>query len=451
MKEYKIVVDAGHGGDDPGASGNGIIEKDMNLAISDYMYNRFRELGIPVKIIRTTDETITPTERVNRVLNAFGNSKDVIVVSNHINAGGGEGAEVIYALRNNNTLPDLVLGELESEGQKIRKSYQRRLPSDTSKDYYFMQRNTGITQPITVEYGFLDNAADAIKLKNNYLNYAEAVVRAVLDYIGFETNNGNTYTVQKGDSLWSIAKRFNVTVEELKAANNLSSNLLNVGQKLKIPSSTPTPAPGDYTIYTVQKGDSLYKIANQFGLSVDEIIDYNNLSSTNLDIGQKLLIPTKSNVNQQYDTYIVVSGDSLYKIANRYNTTVDELMKLNNLSTNMLNIGQKLLIPKVNNISPQPNTEIEYIVKSGDSLYLIANRYGISVNELKQYNNLSNNNLSIGQKLKIPTATDTITYVVKSGDNLYNIANQYNTTVDQIKRKNNLNSNILSIGQILII
>lgn len=88
MNEYKIVIDAGHGGDDPGASGNGIIEKDMTLAISQYMYDRFRELGIPVKMTRTTDETLSPTERVNRVLNAFGNSKDVIVVSNHINAGG---------------------------------------------------------------------------------------------------------------------------------------------------------------------------------------------------------------------------------------------------------------------------------------------------------------------------------------------------------------------------
>ena len=86
----KIVIDAGHGGDDPGASGNGIIEKDLTLKISQYMYDRFRDLGIPVKMTRTTDETISPTERVKRVLDAYGNSNDVIVISNHINAGGGE-------------------------------------------------------------------------------------------------------------------------------------------------------------------------------------------------------------------------------------------------------------------------------------------------------------------------------------------------------------------------
>lgn len=86
----KIVIDAGHGGDDPGSSGNGIIEKDLNLAISNYMYNRFKELGIPVATTRTSDITLTPTERTEKILNQFGNSSDVIVISNHINAGGGD-------------------------------------------------------------------------------------------------------------------------------------------------------------------------------------------------------------------------------------------------------------------------------------------------------------------------------------------------------------------------
>lgn len=90
MNNYRIVIDPGHGGEDPGASGNGIIEKNLTLEISRYMYDRFKELGIPVYITRTTDETISPTERVNRILNAFGNNKNVIVVSNHINAGGGD-------------------------------------------------------------------------------------------------------------------------------------------------------------------------------------------------------------------------------------------------------------------------------------------------------------------------------------------------------------------------
>lgn len=88
MKDYKVVIDAGHGGDDPGSSGNGIIEKELTLKISQYMYDRLKELGIPVTMTRTTDETLNPTDRVNRILDAYGNNSNIIVVSNHINAGG---------------------------------------------------------------------------------------------------------------------------------------------------------------------------------------------------------------------------------------------------------------------------------------------------------------------------------------------------------------------------
>ena len=86
----KVVIDAGHGGSDPGAIGNGIIEKELTLKIAQYIYDRLKQLGVDAKIIRTSDETITPTERVQRVLDAYGNNKDIIVLSNHINAGGGD-------------------------------------------------------------------------------------------------------------------------------------------------------------------------------------------------------------------------------------------------------------------------------------------------------------------------------------------------------------------------
>ncbi len=389
----KVVIDAGHGGNDPGASGNGIIEKEYTLKISEYIYNRLKELGLDVKMTRTTDETLSPTERVNRVLNAFGDDSYVLVISNHINAGGGDGAEVIYALRNTSTLSNLILNELQSEGQNIRKAYQRRLPSDTSKDYYFMQRNTGNTEAITVEYGFLDSTGDDVnQLKNNWKNYAEAVVRAIVEYLNLNyvpVPGDNYYTVKSGDSLWSISKKLGVTVNELKEANNLTSNTLKIGQVLKIPSK--------------------------------EIIEDN--------------------------VYIVKSGDSLYKIAQNNNTTVDELKSLNNLTSNTLTIGQILKLPK-----KEMTEENTYIVKSGDSLYKIANEYNISVSELMDFNNLTSTNLSIGQVLKIPTQTKSNTqetYTVKSGDSLYKIAQKFNTTVNELKRLNNLKTTLLSIGQVL--
>lgn len=83
-----IVVDAGHGGRDPGAIGNGLQEKDLTLEAAQYMYKRLQELGIPTTIVRDSDETVDRDERVKRILNAYGDDPNVIVVSNHINSGG---------------------------------------------------------------------------------------------------------------------------------------------------------------------------------------------------------------------------------------------------------------------------------------------------------------------------------------------------------------------------
>ena len=450
---YKIVIDAGHGGEDSGAVGNGIIEKDLNLKIANYMYDRFKSLGIPVKIIRSTDETISPNERVNRVLNAFGNSKDVIVISNHINAGGGDGAEVIYPLRNDNVLPNLILNELSKEGQNIRKAYQRRYPSNPNKDYYFMQRNTGLTQVLTVEYGFLDSTKDDVQqLKNNYERYAEAVVRAVLEYIGVPYITSDNYIVRKGDTLYSLATKFNVTIDQLKEANNLSSNILNIGQELVIPTNEKIEEVTDYETYIVKPNDTLYEIAKKFNVKVEDIKRVNNLSSDILSINQQLLIPQgKSLIEELYTKYMVKPGDTLYSLSNKYGISIDKIKQINNLSSNILSIGQILNIPNEEISIINPNDYITYIVKKGDTLYKISKDYNISQSELMDYNDLTNNILSVGQIIKIPNISSTNRYVVKQGDSLYSIAKKFNKSVDEIKNKNNLESTLLSIGQILII
>ena len=340
---YKIVLDAGHGGSDSGAVGNGIIEKDLNLLITQYMYDRLNELGIPVKVTRLTDETISPTDRVNRVLSSFGNSRDVILLSNHINAGGGDGAEVIYALRDNGVLPNMILNELSKEGQNIRKAYQRRLSSDPSKDYYFMQRNTGDIESMTIEYGFLDSGKDDVnQLKNNYKNYAEAVIRALCDYIGVsytpkDAIPSDIYIVKKGDTLYGIALKYDTTVDKLKEINNLTNNTLSIGQRLRIPSNE------DIKTYTVKKGDTLYGISKKYNISIDTLKSLNNLTSNILSIGQVLLLePT----NKEENIYVVSKGDTLYSIARKNNTTVDMIKSLNNLKSNLISLGQELKLPE---------------------------------------------------------------------------------------------------------
>ena len=390
--DYKIVIDPGHGGDDPGASGNGIVEKDLTLKISEYMYELFQERGIPVAITRTTDETVDPTERVERILAPFGSGKNVIVISNHINAGGGDGAEVIYALRNNSKLSNLILDKFKDAGQNIRDAFQRRLPSNTAKDYYFIHRNTGNTEPVIVEYGFLDSTLDdPTQLKNDYKELTKAVVAAVLEYIGDATPSGNVYTVKSGDSLWSIAKKYGITVDDLKNANNLTSNLLNIGQKLIIPSGEEENV--EYTTYTVKSGDTLYSIAKKYNLTMQELINFNNLSSTLLSVGQILKVPVAvEEPVEPYTTYTVKSGDNLYAIARNYGVSVSDIMNYNGLTSNLLSIGQVLKIP----------TKLtEYTVTKGDTLYSIARKFDTTVDSIKQKNNLTSNTLSIGQKLII--------------------------------------------------
>lgn len=449
----KVVIDPGHGGTDSGATGNNLLEKDYNLLISKYMYDRFKELGIPVAITRDSDTTLSPTDRVNTILNKFGNSSDVILISNHVNSGGGEGAEVIYALRNRDTLAKRILENIGATGQETRKYYQRRLPSDTSKDYYFIHRNTGNLEPLIVEYGFIDDTKDVEFLKENYKELAEAVISAVANYIGVpytppEGITTNTYVVQKGDSLYSIANKLGTTVSELKKENNLTSNTLQIGEVLRIP--TKEIYEGEENVYIVQKGDTLYSVAMANNTTVDELKKANNLTSNILSTGQLLKIPSAL---LPESTYIVKKGDSLYSIANKYNTTIDELKRINNLTSNILSIGQVLKLPsdKVSDVEKEENT-ISYTVQKGDSLYSIARKYSTTIDKIKDLNNLTTNLLSIGQVLLIPTDTNLeTTYTVQKGDSLYSIAKKYDTTVDRLKQLNNLKSNLLSIGQILIV
>lgn len=401
----KVVIDSGHGGSDSGAIGNGIIEKNLTLNISKYMYDRLKELGVPVKLTRDMDVDLPASERPQKVLDQFGNGSDVIVVSNHINAGGAEGAEVIYALRNKDTLAKKILDELEKQGQLVRKYYQRRLPSDYNKDYYYMLRNTPNTEALIVEYGFLDNASDANKLKNNYKKYAEAVVKAVTEYAGYKyvpLAGSDYYVVKKGDTLWSIAKAYGIPVEKLKSLNNLTSNNLTIGDSLIVKDSSGnsynSSSADNNKYYIVKKGDSLYSIARSNNMTVDELKSLNNLTSNILSIGQRLIISSSSNVPN--NVYVVKKGDTLWSIANNFNVSVNDLKKINNKSDNSLSIGEKLIIPGKSN-GENVNTTI-YTVKSGDNLYSIARRYNVTVNEIKSLNNLSSNLISIGQKLSIP-------------------------------------------------
>ena len=241
-------------------------------------------------------------------------------------------------------------------------------------------------------------AADGIVGKDTWsaLEYLYSPLE-ICDDSSNEALDTSEYTVKKGDSLYSIAKKYNTTVEEIKRINNLSSNILNIGDVLELPSNNKAE------IYIVKKGDSLYKIANMYNTTVEKIKQINNLSNDLLSIGQELKIPNSDldkNADEEFLIYIVKQGDSLYSIAKRYNTTINRLKQVNGIENNIIYKGQKILIPVESNDENKDNF-IAYTVKRGDSLYSIARKYNISVSKIKNDNNLSSDLLSIGQELKI--------------------------------------------------
>ncbi|TFJ50618.1 muramidase-2 [Carnobacterium divergens] len=321
---------------------------------------------------------------------------------------------------------------------------------------------------------------------------------------GGSNENTQTYVVKSGDTLWGIANQFGLTVANLKAMNNLSSDTIFVGQQLKVkggstttpapdPTPDPTPEPGNSSVYTVKSGDSLWGIANKNGVSVANLKAWNNLSSDTIFVGQKLTIkggtttvtpPTtppagntgnnNGNAGSTTGTYTVVSGDSLWAIANKNGVSVANLKAWNNLTTDTIFVGQKLTIkggtttaptnpttPPAGNNNNGSTTSGTYTVVSGDSLWAIANKNGVSVANLKAWNKLTTDTIFVGQKLTIkggstnnssqPSTNNnqSKTYKVVSGDSLWAIANKNGVSVANLKAWNNLTSDTIFVGQTL--
>ena len=162
---------------------------------------------------------------------------------------------------------------------------------------------------------------------------------------------GTTYTVKAGDTLYSIAKKYNLTIAALAKANNITNyNLIRVGQVLRIPgTSSPTPPPASSVKYTVKAGDTLYSIASKYKTTVSAIASANNLTNINLiSVGQVLTIPVKQTPPPAVTVkYTVKAGDTLYSIARTYNTTVTAIAKANGITNvNSIRVGQVLTIPR---------------------------------------------------------------------------------------------------------
>ena len=358
---------------------------------------------------------------------------------------------------------------------------------------------------------------------------------------------GGSYTVQAGDSYWRIANKYGISIQELQRLNGTSDYTLHPGQSIKVPgsgtnasassngsstsTSTTSAAPAAGGSYTVQAGDSYWRIANKYGISISELQRLNGTSDYNLYPGQSLKVPgsgssssasassngtststsTTSAAPAAGGSYTVQAGDSYWRIANKYGISISELQRLNGTSNYFLYPGQSIKVPGSGSASatpapasntasttpapaetpaPAPSTGGDnYTVQAGDSYWRIANKYGISISELQRLNGTSNYFLYPGQSIKVPgggaaaetpaptpapvsqtpapaespapAAAETPapaannasqasggSYTVQAGDTLYSIARRNGVDVYKLIA-NNGGSHFIQVGQVI--
>jgi membrane-bound lytic murein transglycosylase D len=216
------------------------------------------------------------------------------------------------------------------------------------------------------------------------------------------------YTVKKGDNLSQLASRFGTTVDDIRRVNGLTSaNKIYVGQQLKVPGSTSPISGGLFKEHTVKNGENLSYLAEKYKVSVQAIMKANNLKDQHtLLIGQCLLIPGSSDV--AVEAYVVKKGDTISDLALRFGSNTGEIGKLNGLSDpHSIKPGQTLRIPKRNGNGDREEIQgrwITYVVKKGDSIWKIARAFGILMEKIMQWNNLtSRSKLQVGDRIKIFT------------------------------------------------
>lgn len=339
-----------------------------------------------------------------------------------------------------------------------------------------------------------------------------AVAASVVSGQVIEVSASTTYNVKTGDTLYAIALKNNLSVNEIKLTNHLSSNTIYSGQKLILDKSATSSTTASTTVstkssntYTVKSGDSLSKIATSYGMSVSQIATLNQISNVNvIRVGQILKVAgtsattsqssatniTTSKVSVNTGTYTVKSGDTLSKIASSNKMTVAQLASLNNITNvNMIKVGQVLKVTQTttaaqsatsaststSNTTTGTSNTASYTVKSGDTLSKIAANYNMSLTQIASLNQISNvNAIRIGQVLKVSqtttsanqlstttskattttststTTTTTGSYKVNSGDTLYAIAAKLGVNINTLLSLNGLNlSSTIYVGQVL--
>ena len=320
--DYKIIIDASHGGDDTGCLLSNIPEKNIALELSKYMYQKFESLNVPVMLVRDKDETIFPSDRIKKITEMYGDHKFVIVISNHVYSK--QEYEIVYGIKQSSQLPNRIASNLMHHHEQVI-WHSKRLGSNAHLDYYLMHRNTANMQVLRISYPFVQNRGDLDK-------GVDIIVDAIYEYIGGKVQN-DWYQVSKGDTMWNVAKKFHLSVDELKVLNGFTDNLLRTGDKIK------TKKAENVIQYVVGKGENLYQICQKFHIDLEELMEYNHKKSNLVQMGDMIQIPNRNSIEHS-----VRKGENLYQIASAYHIDVKELVKKNHLQGKQIQAGDIITI-----------------------------------------------------------------------------------------------------------
>ncbi|NAE86632.1 muramidase-2 [Enterococcus hirae] len=330
---------------------------------------------------------------------------------------------------------------------------------------------------------------------------------------------GAKYTVKSGDSVWKIANDHGISMNQLIEWNNIKNNFVYPGQQLVVSkgsssasgstsntstgnTSSNTANTGSTTsgsTYTVKAGESVWSVANKFGISMNHLIQWKNIKNNFIYPGQKLIVKggssssnastsTANNKNTASSntsstatgqaTYTVKAGESVWRVANKYGISMNQLIEWNNIKNNFIYPGQKLIVKggsskasatattKPTASTPASTTptasstgDTKYTVKAGESVWGVANKHHITMDQLIEWNNIKNNFIYPGQEVIVkkgtaqstPAKSDEKTYTVKAGESVWGVADSHGITMNQLIEWNNIKNNFIYPGQQLIV
>ena len=417
-KKLVVAIDAGHGGEDPGALGHrGSREKVITLAIAKRLARVIdADARMQSLLIRTGDYYVDLSRRRTMAREKGAD----IFVSIHADA---------FTKRSANGLSVFALSQRGATSAMARALAAKENASDLIGGVSLANKDVVLAQ-VLVDLSMTNTISESVNLGGRVLKELSKVGRlhskrveqasfavlkspdmpSILVETGFITNLNEERNLRSANYQEKLAKAIHAAIGDYyeqtpyySQASYSSPVITAAGANSGVSQSS-----GSSTQHRVKRGDSLSSIALKHGTTIAELKRINSLRRDTVYLGQRLKLPgasVSSSNNAKPSLHIVGRGDSLSKISARYNVTINALKRINNLKKNTVYVGQKIRLPARSSSSKQKTIKSKptyHLVKRGDTLSEIAERYGVSMKQLMRVNGMRSRTVLLGQKLKIP-------------------------------------------------